>query len=332
MKITLKEIAKLAGVSPAAVSFALNNLPGVSEEKRAEIFTIAKKHGYISDEHKNNKTIRLVIFKREGYMISLTQFFSAIIEGIEKECREAGFELIISHMTRDLEEFNMMEEADKTAGWLVIATEMETEDIEYYSRIKKKIVFLDSCFNEYNLDYVLINNYSALSQGIKYLMQNGHKDIGYLDCTYFTNNFAERRQAFYSVMEKNELSVNEGFVFKLGPTTEDAYRDMFRILSPKPGLPTAFIAGNDVIACGAIKALQDNGISVPGGISVVGFDDYPFCDIITPNLTTMRVYKQELGSIAVKRLVQKIYFDDPIRLKIEANVELIKRNSVIKID
>jgi LacI family transcriptional regulator len=96
-------------------------------------------------------------------------------------------------------------------------------------------------------------------------------------------------------------------------------------------LPTAFFADNDIIAFGAINALKEKGISIPKDVSIIGFDDMPFCEITNPSLTTIKVFKQEMGGIAVKRLIEKINSNDSVTQKIEINTDLIIRNSVLKI-
>lgn len=95
-------------------------------------------------------------------------------------------------------------------------------------------------------------------------------------------------------------------------------------------LPTAFFADNDIIAFGAMSALKEFGIRIPQDVSIVGFDDMPYCEISDPKLTTIHVNKQQLGAAAVKRLVEKIN-NCRTTQKIAVNVDLVKRHSVMKL-
>ena len=99
-------------------------------------------------------------------------------------------------------------------------------------------------------------------------------------------------------------------------------------LETGPQLPTAYFADNDMVALGAIRALQEKGYQVPEDISVVGFDDLPFCEIANPPLTTLRVPKQEMGRVAVKRILEVINGTDKIKTKTQVCTIFVERDSV----
>ena len=112
---------------------------------------------------------------------------------------------------------------------------------------------------------------------------------------------------------------------------DGAYLDMINILSYKKSLPTAFVADNDIIALGAMKALKENNIKIPDDVSIVGFDDMPFCTITDPNLTTINVDKNALGRLAVENLIQLIESRKRIFYKTTLGVTLVERESVTPI-
>ena len=103
---------------------------------------------------------------------------------------------------------------------------------------------------------------------------------------------------------------------------------MNRMLEDGLKLPTALVADNDIIALGAMKAMQDHGLKVPEEVSLIGFDDLPFCSITTPGLTTIRVFKQEMGRTAVRRLIELIRHGDQFVTKSQICTEFIERDSV----
>ena len=109
---------------------------------------------------------------------------------------------------------------------------------------------------------------------------------------------------------------------------EGAYADMTSLLQTEPDLPTAFFADNDMIALGAVRALQQNGYQVPGDVSVVGFDDLPFCAISNPPLTTIKVYNREMGRAAVRRLVEMAKHGADYCTKIQVRSSFVERESV----
>ncbi|MDF2986404.1 MAG: LacI family transcriptional regulator [Eubacterium sp.] len=333
MKLTVKDIAKAANVSPATVSNALNNRKGVSEEIKQNVLKAARELGYIKETASDKNTIRLVIFKRHGYVVNDTPFFSSLIEGIEKECRLQGYELLISHisiMEKDFGEIIAGLNNDSTSGMLILATEMLREDLELFSNYRNPIVLLDSCLRDSNINSVLINNEDASFRATSYLIENGHAEIGYIGSSAFIKNFFYRRQGFLDALHEFKIAVKKEYLISVEPTMEGAYRDMAVFLQNNKSLPTAFFADNDTIAFGVMRALKEKGINIPRDVSIIGFDDMPFCEITSPRLTTVKVFKQEMGSTAVKRLMALMIENNGTSQKIQINTELIIRDSVLK--
>lgn len=333
MKTIMLDIAKLAGVSPGTVSNALNNRKGVGNDTKDRIIKIAEEMGYYRNSNKEEaKIIRFINFKKHGYVVSDTPFFSELIEGIEQECRVEGYELLVSqviHNEHSNEDIFEIIKQDKVAGVLMLATEMDEEDLKPFANLNVPIILLDSYFKNSDFDYVLMNNTKGAYQIVKYLIMKGHVEIGCIGSSKAANNFHYRHEGYNEALMEANLMVNREYEVFLEPTLEGAYRDMKEILDkPNFKLPTAYFALNDIIALGAIRAMKEKGISIPEDVSVVGFDDMPFCDISSPRLTTVRVYKQYIGKTAVVRLIQKIEGQDELKLKIEINTDIVIRESV----
>lgn len=335
MKTIMQDIAKLAGVSPGTVSNALNNRKGVGKDTKIKIIKIAEEMGYFHNNKKNEeKVIRLIIFKKHGYVVSDTQFFSALINACENECREKGCELLISqiiHGEHDKEDVFKIINQNKIDGILLLATEMNEEDFSYFENNDIPIVILDNYFETKSYDYVLINNLSGAYNATNYLIKNGHDRIGFLGSSVNIRNFEERYNGFKKAINDSKLVFDENDTILVEPTLDGAYKDMKKyLLGNKDKLPTAFFALNDIIALGAIKAMQEESIDIPNKISIVGFDDIPFSSLSNPNLTTIKVYTDELGTLAVKKLLEKIDGEDEVCLKIQIDTKLVERDSVIK--
>ena len=339
MKPNIKDIAIAAGVSPGTVSNALNDKKGVSEEKKELIVKAATEMGYFKNSPKKDETkkvIKLVVYKRHGYVVSDTPFFAALIEGIELQCKDQGYELLISHI------FHADQESDETndtfsqsdiSGVIFLATEMKSEDLKFFKNLDLPVVIMDNYFSNIDMDYVMINNIRGAYKAVTYLAENGHKNIGYLQSSITINNFIERAEGYRSALRDYGLIENTSFVFKLEPTLEGSYKEMKCILENENlELPTAFFADNDIIALGAIKALKESGKKLPRDISIIGFDDMPFCEISSPALSTVKVHKGYMGKVAVNRLMEKIKEPDNVNTRIEVNTELVIRSSVINIE
>jgi len=338
MGLKVKDIAGMLKVSPATVSLVLNNKPGISEETRRRILKAVEDLGYSTNmlskpALKSQGSIRFIVYKKHGNVVSDTPFFSALMEGIDQEARMDGYNLIISYIN-ELENNKMdvlrILEDNAPSGILLLATEMKPEDLEPFKKLNIPLVILDSYFDMEKLDTVIINNINGAYQATRYLIDCGHQEIGYLHSSVWINNFDERQEGFFKALSEHYIRPNKKYILMLESTMEGSYKDMNRILQSKPALPTAFFADNDIIAFGAVKALKENGYRIPEDISVIGFDDMPFCEMIDPPLTTLRVYKQRMGMIAVKRLLEKIEKNTREFVKIEVGTDIIERKSVLK--
>ena len=336
MKQKVLDIASIAGVSSATVSNALNGRKGVSEKTKQKIWKIARDIGYSREPANSSvqKAIRLVVFKRHGYVVSDTPFFASVIEGMERECRLLGYEMLVSHVNTKEAGQNAADSANfaGSSGILLLATEMGPGDLQQFGNSGIPVVLLDSNFREQDFDLVLTNSVDAAYKATAYLAENGHTRIGHLRSSIPINNFTDRRRGHLQALEDHGLDGDPGLEILLEPTIEGSYRDMRKALE-RPGgyLPTAFFADNDIIAFGAMRALKEKGVRIPSDISIIGFDDMPFCEVTSPRLTTIKVFKQEMGSAAVKRLKQILEAQNHVRQKIELGTELVIRDSVANI-
>lgn len=214
MKTIMQDIAKLAGVSPGTVSNALNNKKGVGKDTKLKIIKIADELGYFENHEKNKeKVIRLIIFKKYGYVFSSnTQFFSAFIRTCESECRKIGYELLISQIIYgecDKEDILKIINQKKIDGILLLAKEMDEDNLAHFENIDIPIVIIDSYFRNKSFDYILINNINSSYAATKHLIDNGHTRIGFLGSSKNINNFEERYIGFIKAINALNLNFRE---------------------------------------------------------------------------------------------------------------------------
>ena len=331
-KVSIKKLSEVTGFSPATISNALNNKRGVKKETVAEILRVAKEMGYISEDRITK--IRFVIFKKNGKIIDDTPFFPLLIDGVESECKRLGYEMSICNLDQrdeDYEEQVRWLINDITSGIIFLGTELMENDIDIYRSTKCPFLIFDCFESDMQFDGVLINNADSARVATKYLIDKGHKKIGYLRGDYRIKAFRSRAVGYARAMNNHGLDVDRKYTFTLDTTMEGAYEDMKKVLKRQPELPTALFADNDMIALGAVKALQEYGYKVPEQVSIIGFDDLPFCEITTPRLTTIRVSKQEMGMTAVRRIHEMIKNPGRSKLKISVCTEFVERESVREI-
>lgn len=332
MKAGIKQISDITGFSPATISNALNYKKGVNQKTSEEIFRVAREIGYL-DKGSVTK-IKLVIYKKNGLIIDDTPFFNLLINGFEKECQESGYEMSISNVDGRQSDYNervlqLLNEPD--TALVLLGTELSPEDLVIYQNAHCPLLLLDYWSFDMDFNGVMINNADSVRMAVNYLFKKGHEEIGYLRGKFRILGFEQRQSGYFSAMRDHGVQCKNEFLVDLSTTMNGAYKDMLDYLEKRPSLPTAFFADNDMIALGAMKALQDKGYRIPEDVSIIGFDDLPFSDISSPRLTSLKVPKQEMGQIAARKIIDMIKSDDDVRVKIQVCTEFIERDSVKQI-
>lgn len=307
MKVSIRDLSRMTGFSPATISNALNHKKGVNKETAEEIFRVAKETGYLSANAVTR--IKLLIFKKNGQIIDDTPFFQSLIDGFEEECHRLGYEMVICRA--DQREADYLEQVrvllnEQGGAVVVLATEMMDGDLEPYRDAPCPLVILDYWTESMEFNAVLINNADAARMITEHLLENGHTEIGYLRGAFRIKGFRSRFVGFQTALKKKKISYKEEYTVTLRTSSNGAYMDMLEYLKKKPKLPTAYFADNDMIALGAMKALREMGYRIPEDVSIVGFDDLPFSEIASPALTTLRVPNKEMGRMAVRRVAEMI--------------------------
>ena len=329
MKVSVRKISEITGFSPATVSNALNHKKGVNKETAESILKTAEELGYRLEE-KISK-IRFVIFRRNGMIIDDSPFHPAVIEGVERQAKSLGYETVFNHVDiNDLEYGTQLQEilSDTESAIVLLGTEMQEEDFEPYTHAKNKIILLDGWSDRYFFDSVLISNTDSAARAVEYLIEKGHRDIGYLRGDFRIQAFRYREIGYKRIMDRYHLPVQPEYIATVGTRIETAYEGMKKYLEETPILPTAFFADNDTIAIGAMQALKERGYDIPGDVSIIGFDNISFGAISDPPLTTINVYKHEMGEMAVRELMRSVEDGKKVKTKIQVCTDFVERASV----
>lgn len=329
MKINVRKISELTGFSPATVSNALNYKKGVNKETADKIRAVAAELGYNSKA--KIRKVRFVIFRRNGLIIDGSTFHPAVIEGVERQAKAFGFETLFNYIDVNQEDYNdSVKEIveDKESAIVLLGTEMTEEDFIPYLPARERIVLLDGWSDEYFFDSVLISNSDSAYKAVRYLIDKGHTNIGYLRGDFRIQAFTYREEGFKKALERHNLVCRTENMVTVGTKIETAYEGMKKYLESSPEVPTAFFADNDVIAIGCMRALKEFGYSVPKDVSIIGFDNITYTTVSDPPLTTVHVYKQEMGEAAVRALLEKMEGKKTVSTKIQVCTDFIERDSV----
>ncbi len=334
MKYTLRDIAKRANVSPATVSNALNGRAGVSKSVQEHIVSIAREMGYQvnRESSKAGKHVRLIIFRSHGLVVMDTQFFSELIESIQIECHRMGLELLVSLVSsqKDSDYVNQINafRGEECAGIVLLGTEMNEEELKRYADFRSPMVVLDNIFRLQDVHSVVMNNWQAGYLGAEALYAAGHRDIHHITSSVGFNNMTDRQAGLTAGLNKHGLSLGEEKIWPVRPTMNGAYEDMKALIQERKKLPEAFFAGNDIMAIGCMRAIQEAGYQVPEDVSIIGMDDTSICLACTPQLSTVHVFRRELGQTVIRTLLSLPEKDSGCWIKTEVSVQLVRRDSV----
>lgn len=329
MKTTIRRISEVTGFSAATISNALNRKRGVNPRTADEIFKAAREMGYFPEIRQ--KKIHFALYQTNGLITDDTPFFSMMMDGFQSECRRRGYEMVVNYLDRRDADFedqlhDLLEDVDALVA--LMGAELMDEDLQYFFNVRCRMVTLDYWSENLPCSGIIINNSDSSRNAVHYLIGKGHRDIGYLKGDFRIKAFKLRGAGYRAALAERDIVYNPGYTVTLSTTMDGAYRDMLDYLKRKPKLPTAYFADNDMIALGAMKALQEYGLRIPEDISLIGFDDLPFCEIVSPRLTSMRVPKQELGQMAVKRLLDIVEEGNDTKTQIQVSTRFVERDSV----
>ena len=328
--MTIREIAALAGVSPASVSLVINNRKGVSDETRRKVQAVVQEYGYTSASKKRkaqNSRLMVIKFHTHGATEENQGFIASIIDRIESECRRHAFELVMARCEGATAAETLRElMRDPPDGVILVGSELNPEHYPLLDLVPVPTVVLDNNLHRGGVDSVVMANETIAASAVDYLYGLGHRDIGYLMFDLPVHNCQERYRGYSERMRELGLSLPKSCV--LASTLNTVYEAMKRIIGEGGFEPhTAFVADNDSVAIGAMKALVEAGYRIPEDFSIVGVDDIPFSAVSTPALTTLRISRSTLGTLAVKLLRMRIKNPSWPAVHLQIDGQLIERNS-----
>lgn len=340
--ITIKDIAKKAGVSIATVSYVLNNSAQISEETRKKVLEIAKEMGYqpnnIAKSLKIKKTHTIGIITEDITVFSTPE----IIDGINKYAHEKGYNIVLNNLRlfkrfgNNYSKVRIYKKEIKEVTDVLLSRQVEgIIYIGFHTRDVGNIIDIDIpviytyCYSQ-GKHCVNYNDYLAAYQLTHYLIKMGHREIGVITGLTDSLPSQERLRGYKKALEDNLISFNPNYV-KIGNWEyEEGYNKAKELLNSNIK-PTAIFAMNDLMAGGAIEAAYELGINVPEHLSIVGFDDRECSFYFTPKLTTMRLPLHEMGEVSAKMLIDIINNKQPQEKFVLLDCKLIERNSVRKI-
>lgn len=339
----MKDIAQKLGISINAVSIALNNKVGVSEETRMKVLRLAYEMGYLGKKEKFIRTFsrsNLCVMMQKIYSKDMN-FYSTILYSVVEEAKVNDYGTLINFFND--ENFILPDYIIKRgiAGIIIIGKISDT-NIESLKRYSLPIVLVDHASLNKSVDSILTDN--KLGGFIKptYLFNKGFKTIGFFGDLDYSLSIKERFFGFKEALIVNgsrEIKENvDAYIKKYSiisniekAVLDNDIRYITQSITKVKTLPQAFVCSNDYAAIALSTALQSLGYSIPADISLIGFDNIDMCEKVFPKLTTVNVNKEVMGKRAVQRMMYLIQHPTTQPESTVLSVQLIERDSVKEI-
>lgn len=315
-KPTSFDIAYQAGVSQSTVSRALRNSPLVNEETRLKVQEIAKKLNYKVDKNasslrtQQSATIALLLFEDPTSDDSLINpFFLSMLGSITKACAHKGYDLLISFQQMNSDWHADFEDSNKADGIILLGygdyhdyeeklihlIDQDTHFVRWGAEVKDLSVVSVGC-----------DNFHGGYQVTEHLLANGRKNIAFIGCaTSHSPEFLDRYLGHCKAITDHQLNVDTDLQVEAISTEEAGYFAVRQLLSSGIKFDAIF-AACDLIAIGAMRALQESGKNVPKDVAVAGFDDIQIASFTNPALTTAKQNTKLAGELLVNKLLALI--------------------------
>jgi len=309
MPVTLRDIAEKAGVSVITVSRAMNNKPDVTPETRQRILTIATELNYTPNAHARalvggkSNIIGLVVADNAN------PFYARMIRGIEEASTANGFSVILSNTNEDPDReasaIQVLREK-RVDGLLITSVQCGKVLLEPLLQDKTPFVLLNRYVDGLVADCVLNDNFMGAYLATAHLCSLGHRRIMHVTGPDNISSVRERMKGYRKALDEYQIDFDSQMVLHTNLRLDDGYQKVLHYFQTAKHLPTAVFAYSDLLAFGVLKALRELGISVPGQVALVGYDDIDFAQVIEPALTTVSQPAFEIGFKGTEILLEKI--------------------------
>ncbi|MBQ3125270.1 MAG: LacI family DNA-binding transcriptional regulator [Clostridia bacterium] len=330
-KLTVKEIAKMAGVSVTAVSFVLNNKPGVSDETRAKVQQIIDETGF-----KPNLNSKKLLFNKSFNITLMVNSFSSpfddlfyfeITRGILNRSRKYNYNITIAKLSSSKPQLPDTVYSGDTDG-IIFMQDISEKLVDKAVASKIPSVIVDSHSISKKIPSIAPDYRKATYDATKHLIKCGHTDVAMIASDTVLDFYKQSLLGFCDAMNEADLTANPESCGICARDEESAYDACKKLLSGDT-TPSAVVCTVDSFAIGAMRCAKDMGFSVPNDISFIGIDDILLSRYIEPKLTTMGIDKVEMGKMAMDMLFKQI--EGETAQSVLLPMELIERDSVKKI-
>ncbi len=311
-KVTIKDVAKHANASMSTVSMVVNQKGYVSDEKRKIILNSIRELGYVpSASARNlasNRTNNVGFILKESHFTLSEPFYTRIFLGTEFESKKHNLYVLLATVSdsykKEIDTPRLLKE--RNVDGIIIAGKVSLDLLEEVEDSGIPFVLVDYQYKSF--PYISTDNMHASMEAVQYLINKGHSKISFLGADPYHPSIAKRLEGYQLAMLKAGYSDTSEFVFleeEDSPTLQTGY-NLGAKLFKSTVKPTAVFCANDAMALGFMKYAEQHKIKVPDDVAVIGFDDVEGAKFSSPKLTTVRVFKEQFGELALRYLTEII--------------------------
>ena len=326
--ITITDVAKAAGVSTATVSRVLSGKdsvkPATKDAVMATIQQLNYKPNTLARQMRTQKTQTVIVIVPD---ISNT-FFSEILFGIEQTAKEYDYQILIADMHSQpyMEDYYFQAIQQRTVDGIISLSASIAKSLMEQVAEEYPIVVACQYLENYNVPNVTIDNISAASAITEHLIRLGHTKIAHITGQPTSLLYRDRFNGYISALAAHQIAIDLELVRYGASSIQSGYDQMTFLLDLDQSITAVFAAG-DVMAVGAIRALKDAGLQVPGDCAVVGFDDIEISAFWEPSLTTVRQPRFDIGKTAFLKLLKLMHHQPLIHVQDILDYEIVIRES-----
>ncbi|REE69564.1 LacI family transcriptional regulator [Paenibacillus taihuensis] len=332
-KVTLETIANEIGTTKVSVFKALKNQPGVSEELRKRVLQVSRELGYVAKAASNTYTsIKLGFLVAKRFFLDTDNFYTNIYYHLSRECAAHNINISLYILTSDEEEncelpITLQQDQNALDGFFIAGQLPSRYMLNAVLKSKLPVVAIDFYDVDLQIDSIVTDNFLSGTMVTQYLIDMGHRDIGFVGDPHYTTNVLDRFCGYNKALIQNQLAFNKDWHLinndRLGKYTID--------YSLPDKLPTAFVCHCDMAAHNLLLKLQSKGIVVPDQVSLISFDNTELSQNISPSLTTINISKTDISLKAFKRMLHRIKQPSMEPQTDLINNWLVRRDSVKRI-
>ena len=331
---TIKDVARKSGLSASTVSLVINKTGYVSEEARARVMRVVKELGYHPTRTArglaSSTSGNIGFIVSEEHFAQAEQFYTRVFLGTEFEARLHDYYVLLTVIRRRFTEGNSVPRflLERNVDGVIVAGSVNEKIIEYIDGMGLPIILVDYQVKRQPRSAILIDNRNGTRAAVSHLIQIGHTRVGFIGADLKHPSIAERFATYRSTLEEHGLVADPSLI-----TTDEKYLSFksgcdaaAKVLSA-PSRPDALFAANDSMAIGCLHCAKRQGLRIPEDLAIAGFDDLEVSSHVEPRLTSVRVHKEEMGRLAVRRLVDTLRSKTATGVIAHVRTDLIVRES-----